>query len=102
MDTAILQTIERFESEIHSSTRDLGFADGLEFDLFNKDDDHIYTLQFDREDKTFSVCLVEFEPNGGDYVEEHYLETYSLDIYSKDYLIKLINKYLNDNKERGE
>ena len=98
-DMDVPAILNRFENEMFCADRKLEIADGLEFVLFNKDEDTVYCLQFDRLDKTYAITQVEFERDGGDYQEEVYLEKYPMDFYNREFvtsrIVELIKGVLN-------
>lgn len=88
--------LDKFETAMFSSTRDFEIAEACEFELFNKNEDKIYELQFDRDERTYSIALCVFEGDDGYYSHEDFLETYSMDYYNREFLISRIVSYMND------
>lgn len=89
------EMLDRFEKEAFSNNREIEIAETLEFEILKKDQDNIYCLQFDQHDETYSISLVKFKPNNGEYLTENYLETYQLKSYDRDFLIERIRKYVD-------
>lgn len=89
--------LSKFENEMANTTKEYPIADSCtEFALFDKDDDNIYCLQFNREEKTYSITMCEFEPNGGDFIEEVYLVTYPMRLYNREFLISKLVECMSE------
>jgi len=67
----------------------------LEFALFEKDENNIYSLNFNNWDKTFSITLVTLDENDNEFPIETILETYLQKDFDKDVLINRIMVYAN-------
>ncbi len=87
--------LDKFEKEMFSDSREFEIADALEFELFDKDKDNVYSLQFDRIEKYFVITLVEFKEVGGETeIEESFIEKYPMELYNRQFLISRIVKLM--------
>lgn len=84
--------LDKFEKEMLNEDRELEIAEALEFPLFNKNENYVYGLQFDKYEKTFSVVADIFEENGGDWIGQKYLKTYSIENYGREFLVEELKK----------
>lgn len=82
---------EKFEKEMFSREWSSDIAEStLDYALFKKDDDNVYALNFNREEKTYSITMVKFKPSDGDFEEEVYIETYPIKFYNREFLTSRI------------
>ena len=80
------------------------FCNGIEFELFEQDEDNVFALHYNYEENIFAITVLTYHPNNGDFDEEVFLKTYSLDFYNKDFLkyklLQLIDHIANGNDWR--
>ncbi len=97
-DLNLGEVLDRFEKEMFKKEDRFEIADGTEFELFSKSENELYVLQFNREEdeQTYSICMMNFEPNGGDYIDTVYLETYPMAFYNREFLTSRIVKYMEE------
>jgi len=88
------EVLARFEKEMFSKDREYSIADGMEFELFSRDSNNIYALQFDRHAKNYSIIMESFDGKSDYYIGTSHLETYPMDFYNREFLISKLLKYM--------
>ncbi|WP_336770399.1 hypothetical protein [Bacillus bombysepticus] len=92
------QTIETFEKEMYENmlSKKIVILDALECGLFSVDEDNHYCLQFNTDEKIYSITKVVFFPDEDDRHEEILLEKYSFEDYNREFLsLRIINLIYN-------
>lgn len=111
----LTEALVRYEKEMFTSKDRFEVAEVCEFELFSTDRNNTYCLQFNRDDKTYSITNVKWEMHDegtadeSEEFEEVYLETYPMEFYNREFLISRLVSYMqeaineyNKKKERDE
>lgn len=85
------EILGRFEEAMFDKTRTMAVADSvLDFELFERDENSVYALQFDREEKKFYITMVKLCEHGDEYPEETILSSYPMEYYNREFVMSKI------------